>query len=96
MRDAFVYIMASQRNGTLYIGITSDLIRRVFEHKKGLVEGFTKRYNVKYLVYFEQYDSIVEAIKREKILKAWKRQWKLELIEKDNPEWLDLCEKIAV
>jgi putative endonuclease len=85
-----VYILASARNGTLYIGVTNNLKRRVYEHREQLVEGFTKQYNIKHLVYFEQSESIVGAIEREKQLKAWKRQWKLNLIEKTNPEWDDL------
>jgi putative endonuclease len=86
----YVYILASKKNGTLYIGVTSDLIKRIFEHKRGLVEGFTKRYNVDKLVYYEKTDSIEEAIRQEKRLKKWKRNWKIELIEKRNPEWNDL------
>ncbi|MBS3944516.1 MAG: GIY-YIG nuclease family protein [Melioribacter sp.] len=85
MKQYFVYILASKRNGTLYIGVTNDLIRRVFEHKEKLVEGFTKKYNVHLLVYYEIHNSIIEAIKREKALKKWYRKWKIELMEKDNP-----------
>jgi putative endonuclease len=81
-----VYILASQRNGTLYIGVTSDLIRRVWEHKQDFVEGFTKQYGVHDLVWYEQHEEMLAAISREKILKEWKRAWKLELIEKMNPE----------
>jgi putative endonuclease len=87
-----VYIMASQRNGTIYIGVTSYLSRRVYEHREGLVDGFTKRYGVKMLVHCEMFDSISYAIQRETNLKRWPRKWKLELIEKDNPQWLDLYE----
>jgi len=90
VRTYYVYILASKKNGTLYIGITSDLIKRIFEHKQGLVEGFTKKYNVKKLVYYEKTDSVEEAIKQEKRLRKWKRNWKIELIEKRNPEWSDL------
>jgi len=86
----FVYILASKRNGTLYIGVTNNLKKRVFEHKQGLVEGFTKKYNVKTLVYYEWADDVRSAIQREKNLKKWNRKWKLELIEKENPEWDDL------
>jgi len=86
----FVYILASQRNGTLYVGVTSDLIRRVQEHREGLVPGFTKRYAVKMLVYFEPHRDINEAILREKRIKRWRRTWKLELIEAQNPQWRDL------
>ncbi len=86
----YVYILASKRNGTLYIGVTSDLIKRVWEHKQKLADGFTKKYDVSVLVYFEKTSDVKEAIKREKQLKAWKRDWKLKLIEKDNPIWKDL------
>lgn len=90
MKHFYVYILASKKNGTLYIGVTSDLIKRVFEHKQGQVEGFTKKYNVNRLVYYEKVDNTEEAIKRERRLKKWKRNWKIELIEKENPEWNDL------
>ena len=86
----FVYILASDRNGTLSVGVTSDLIRRVQEHREGLVPGFTKRYAVKLLVYFEPHRDINEAILREKRIKRWRRKWKLELIEAQNPQWRDL------
>jgi putative endonuclease len=85
-----VYILASDRNGTLYVGVTSDLIKRVWEHKNGMVPGFTKRYNVHNLVWYEMHDSMESAIAREKAIKEWKRQWKLELIERENMEWKDL------
>ena len=90
MKKYFVYILASKRNGTLYIGITNDLIQRVYEHKSCIYEGFTKKYGVHYLVYFEEHCNIDQAIKREKQLKEWKRKWKIELIEDFNPEWKDL------
>ncbi len=93
-KQSFVYILASQRNGTLYIGVTSNLIRRIYEHKQGLFEGFTKKYNVKNLVYYEIFEDITEAIKREKELKGWKRNKKIILIEKDNKEWRDLYESL--
>ena len=86
----YVYITASKRNGTLYIGVTSNLKKRVYEHKEGLVEGFTKKYNVDKLVYFETTNDINSAIQREKQLKKWKRDWKIKLIEKENPCWIDL------
>lgn len=86
----YVYIVASQRNGTLYTGVTNDVRRRVWEHKHGLVKGFTKEYGVDILVYFEQHEDIEQAILREKKIKRWKRKWKLDLIEKDNPDWKDL------
>ena len=85
-----VYILASKSNGTLYIGVTSDLAKRIWEHKNALVEGFTKRYHVHQLVWFELHESMESAIIREKRLKGWKRAWKLELIESMNPEWLAL------
>ncbi|MBX6333797.1 GIY-YIG nuclease family protein [Candidatus Saccharibacteria bacterium] len=94
MKSFFVYILASKRNGTLYIGVTNDLRRRIEEHRSGAVEGFTKKYGIKTLVYFEQTDSAEAAIAREKQLKNWKRAWKIELIEKDNPEWRDLAEEL--
>ena len=87
---AYVYILASQPYGTLYIGVTRDLIRRVFEHKSGFVPGFTQRYGVKRLVWYEQTDSIICAIHREKQMKAWRRDWKIGLIEQTNPHWEDL------
>jgi len=87
----FVYMLASKRNGTLYIGVTSNLAQRVAQHKQATQAGFTKTYNVNRLVYFEQTDSIEAAIYREKQLKHWNRQWKIELIETDNPSWLDMA-----
>lgn len=95
MKQYFVYILASKKNGTLYIGVTNDLIRRVYEHKNGLIDGFTKKYNVKNLVYYEIHQEINEAIKREKALKKWLRKWKIELIEKMNPHWKDLYDEIT-
>jgi putative endonuclease len=85
-----VYIMASQRNGTLYVGVTSDLIKRAYEHREGLVEGFTQKYGCKTLVWFEQHEQMHTAIEREKELKLFRRAWKLQLIEKSNPTWRDL------
>ncbi len=90
-----VYILASKRNGTLYIGVTSDITKRVWEHKNDLVEGFTKRYNVHRLVWYELHESMESAIKREKSMKEWKRVWKLELIESTNSNWQDLYHKIV-
>lgn len=95
MKQPCVYILASQRNGTLYIGVTSDLVKRVWEHKTGAAKGFTQKYSVKTLVYYELHDRMEDAILRESQMKAWKRQWKLELIEKMNPAWKDLYEEIA-
>jgi putative endonuclease len=91
----FVYILASKPGGTLYVGVTNNLPRRVFEHREDLVEGFTKRYGVHDLVYFEQHESIEAAIMREKAQKPWRRSWKVALIEKDNPAWRDLYGEIA-
>ena len=91
-KQSCVYMLASRRNGTLYVGVTSDLIKRVWEHKNDLVEGFTKRYGVHLLVWYEQHESISAAIQREKAIKEWQRKWKLELIEKENPTWQDLYE----
>jgi len=85
-----VYLMASRRNGTLYVGVTSDLMKRVWEHKNNLVEGFTKRYGIHLLVWYELHPTMESAIQREKAMKEWKRSWKLEMIVKNNPEWLDL------
>ena len=85
-----VYILASKRNGTLYVGITSDLVKRIYEHKNDFVDGFTKEYAVHALVYFELHDDMQAAIEREKQVKKWKRAWKLALIEKQNPQWRDL------
>jgi putative endonuclease len=93
--SAYVYILASTRNGTLYIGVTTDLVKRVYQHKEKLVEGFTTRYSVDKLVWFETADSIASAIVREKQLKEWKRAWKIELIEKANSYWNDLYADIV-
>jgi len=86
----YVYILASKRNGTLYTGVTSDLLKRVYEHKSDLVDGFTKTYGVHTLVYYETVDDVDSAISREKQIKRWKRAWKVELIEGVNPDWRDL------
>ena len=86
----YIYILASKKNGTLYIGVTSDLIKRIYEHKNDLVEGFTRKYTIHNLVYFEATESIESAITREKQLKKWNRAWKTNLIEKSNPAWNDL------
>ena len=85
-----VYMLASGRHGTLYVGVTNDLARRIFEHKEGLAQGFTSKYGVKRLVWYEAYERIDEAIAREKALKKWRRDWKIRLIEEMNPEWEDL------
>jgi len=95
VKQPCVYILASRRNGTLYIGVTSDLIKRVYQHKNNLVEGFTKRYDVHMLVWFEIHATMESAIQRETALKSWKRQWKLRLIEESNAEWRDLYEELV-
>ena len=92
-KQFYVYIKANKRNGTIYVGVTNSLARRVFEHREGLVEGFTKRYGLKMLVYFEVHDSVTVAIQRESNIKHWPRRWKLELIEAANPQWKDLAEE---
>jgi len=94
-RQPAVYILASKRNGTLYIGVTSDLAKRVWQHKNDVVDGFTKRYSVHQLVWYELHETMESAIEREKTLKNWKRVWKLELIENSNPSWQDLYETIV-
>jgi putative endonuclease len=86
----YLYILTNKKNGTLYVGVSNNLERRMFEHKNKLVEGFTKKYELDKLVYFEAYQYVNDAIKREKNMKKWKRQWKINLIEKDNPNWDDL------
>lgn len=94
-RTYWVYILASKRNGTLYIGVTNDLLRRSPEHRDGGAPGFTKKYAVKHLVYFEEFDDIGAAIHRETRLKKWNRKWKLDLIESQNPEWNDLYDEMT-
>jgi len=89
----WVYILASGRNGTLYVGVTNDIARRVYQHKEGLVPGFTKKHRVTKLVHCEPFDRISYAIQREKTLKKWPRQWKMDLVERDNPQWRDLAEE---
>ena len=95
MKTPCVYILASKPNGTLYIGVTSDLARRVWEHKSDAIDGFTKKYGVHSLVYYEMHDTMPDAILREKQLKHWNRAWKIKLIAEMNPEWRDLYEGIA-
>ncbi len=92
MKTYFVYIMASKKNGTLYIGMTNNLIRRVWQHKNDVHEGFTKQYSVHRLVWYEATNDVKGAIQREKQMKKWNRQWKINLIEKENPKWEDLYE----
>ena len=93
-RQPAVYILASKRNGTLYVGVTSNLIKRIWEHKNNLVDGFTKRYGVHQLVWYEIHESMGSAIQREKRIKEWKRAWKLDLIENNNSDWMDLYQEI--
>ena len=93
-RKYYVYILASKRNGTLYIGMTNNLRNRMYQHKQMLIPGFTQRYKVRMLVYFEEYGDPRDAITREKQLKWWRRKWKLELIESLNPEWKDLTSEL--
>ena len=94
-KQFYVYMLASKRNGTLYLGVTSDIVKRVWQHKNGLAEGFTKEYGIKRLVYYEIHEDAENAIKREKQLKKWRRAWKVELIEEKNSEWRDLYADIC-
>ena len=94
-KHGYVYIMASGLNGTLYIGVSSDLVKRIYEHRNGIVDGFTKKYNCKLLVFFEKYDDIRDAIAREKTMKKWNRAWKLKRIFQANPDWHDLWDDIS-
>ena len=93
---SYVYILANHKSGTLYIGVTTDLIKRVHQHKEGITKGFTSRYGVKRLVHYEVFEDVLTAIEREKELKKWRRAWKIALFEKANPEWRDLFPDIAV
>ena len=93
-KQYFVYILTNKKNGTFYIGITNNLLRRVYEHKAGIIEGFSTKYHLNKLVYFEVYEDVKNAILREKKLKRWHRMWKIELIEKINPEWEDLYKQL--
>ncbi|MBI4764504.1 MAG: GIY-YIG nuclease family protein [Deltaproteobacteria bacterium] len=95
LKTPCVYILASQRNGTLYIGVTSDLVKRVWQHRNNLIEGFTKRYGVHILVWYESHETLESAITREKNIKKWNREWKLSLIEKSNPLWQDLYDQLT-
>ena len=94
-KQFYVYILASKRNGTLYIGVTSNLVQRTWQHKEGQVEGFSKKYGIKNLVYFEVHESAESALTREKQMKKWERAWKIRLIERNNPEWRDLTDLIV-
>jgi putative endonuclease len=91
----YVYLLANRKHGTLYVGMTRDLVRRAYQHKNDAVEGFTSRYNVHLLVWFETYDDPLNAIAREKEIKKWRREWKINLIERSNPEWINLYEALA-
>ena len=91
----WVYILASEPGGTLYVGVTNNLVRRVYEHREGLAESFTKRYHIKTLVYFEAHETIAAALQREKNIKHWSREWKIDLIVSGNPEWRDSYEEIV-
>ena len=95
MKQPCVYILASDWNGTLYVGVTSDLVKRVYEHKNDLVDGFTKKYQVHLLVWYEQHATMESAIAREKAIKAWKREWKIQLIEESNSGWRDLYPELV-
>ena len=90
-----VYILASKRNGTLYVGVTSDVVKRAWEHRNGLIDGFTKKYSIHGLVYYELHENMLAAITREKQIKKWNRAWKLRLIEQGNPQWRDLWSEIV-
>lgn len=90
MKEGYVYIITNKKYGTLYIGVTSNLVKRIFEHKHGIIDGFSKKYNLKNLIYYEYYANIEDAIAREKQLKNWHRGWKINLIESFNPDWDDL------
>ena len=94
IEQPYVYILASKKHGTLYIGVTSNLVQRIWQHKNNIVMGFTGKYNVNTLVYYEQHGTMESAITREKQMKKWKRAWKIDLIEKENPQWKDLWEEI--
>jgi putative endonuclease len=95
MKNFYVYMLCSKRNGTLYTGVTSDIVKRIYEHKHCLVEGFTNKYNVHHLVWYEIHESAESAIEREKQIKKWERAWKLKIIEKENPQWIDLYKSIC-
>jgi putative endonuclease len=95
MAGGWVYVMSNKPNGTLYVGVTADIARRAFEHRNGMVEGFTQQYGLKRLVYAERHDDIRDAIQREKRIKHWPRQWKINLIAAENPEWKDLYDSLV-
>lgn len=93
MKNYFVYILANKKDGTIYIGVTNNLEKRVYEHKRGVIEGFTKKYGIHNLVYLEETNDVNAALQREKQLKKWNRKWKIQLIEKENPEWRDIYDE---
>ena len=95
MKQPCVYLLASRRNGTLYVGVTSDLVQRVWQHRSDIAEGFTKRYGVHLLVWYEMHATMEAAIRREKAIKEWRRDWKIELVESMNPDWRDLYDSIV-
>ncbi len=95
MKQFYVYILSNKRNGTLYVGVTSDLLKRVYEHKSDLVDGFSKKYGIHNLVWYEQHKTAESAISREKQIKKWNRKWKLELIDRNNPFWEDLYQELT-
>ncbi len=95
MKQFYVYVLSNRRNGTLYTGVTSDLLKRVYEHKNDLIDGFSKRYGIHNLVWYEMHETAESAINREKQIKKWQRKWKLELIDRSNPLWVDLYEKLT-
>lgn len=95
IKQPAVYILANKKNGTLYIGVTSDLVKRIWEHKRDLIKGFTKRYKIHNLVWYELHNNMDTAIEREKNMKEWQRDWKIKVIEKDNPNWKDLYDSIS-
>ena len=95
MKDYYVYMMTNKRNGALYTGMTGDLVRRAYQHRMGIIEGFTKKYGLKILVWYEQHSDVNAAIAREKNIQAWKRTWKLKIIEEKNPDWSDLYDEVT-
>ncbi|MCH9845692.1 MAG: GIY-YIG nuclease family protein [Alphaproteobacteria bacterium] len=95
MKQSCIYILASKKKGTLYIGVTSNIVQRIYQHKHKMVEGFTKKYDVNLLVYYEQHAPMETAIIKEKQMKEWQRQWKINLIERENPQWLDLYDSLV-
>ena len=95
MKDPYVYLLANTPRGTLYVGVTSDLVKRIWQHREGRIDGFTKRYGLKTLVWYERHGTVMHAIEREKAIKRWRRKWKIELIEAANPDWKDLWDVVT-